>query len=184
MHQGSGSNGGKKGWLTDVLSIINILSIFFCRWYKTPDMGGEFAHVPVATDQSSTASIHLHNKHQRVPHQLLKQRGAQWKWLADMWKPNTAHFLSDHHRPRFHSAALLNCKKNNSSCHGCYLFVASLWEFLGMERWAPGSDVLFFKLIRNTVELIWKWSGIPLGLLVSLGVPVFLKRSVWFATWV
>lgn len=38
-----------------------------------------------------------------------------------MWKPNTAHFLSDHHRPRFHSAALLNCKKNNSSCHGCSL---------------------------------------------------------------
>lgn len=147
MHQRSGSNGYKKGWLTAVPSIINILGISSCSRYKTLDIGGGVCTCSCCNRPvfgCAHTSIQLHNKHNRVPHQLLKQRGAQWKWLDDMWKPNTPNFLSDHHRPRFHSAALLNCKKNNSSCHGCYLFVASLWELLEMEHWAPGSDVLFF----------------------------------------
>lgn len=79
-------------------------------------------------------SIHLHTKYHSVPHQLLKQLGAQWKWLVDMWKPNTAYFLSDHHRPRFHSAALLNCKKITAVAMAAPLFVASLWELLLTER--------------------------------------------------
>lgn len=109
-------------------------------------------------------SIRLHNKYHRVPNQLLKQLGAQWKWLVDMWKPNTAHFLSDHHRPRFHSAALLNCKKNNSSCHGCSL----VCSFPVGTPWNGTLSSRMWCLIPK-VNLIWKWWDKPLGLAVAVG---------------
>lgn len=60
MHPGSGSNGCNKGSLTDVLSITNISGIFSVadiQHYYILEV--EYAHVCVATAQSSTAPTHL-----------------------------------------------------------------------------------------------------------------------------
>lgn len=54
-------------------------------------------------------------------------------------------------------------RKITAVAMAAHLFVASLWELLGTECWAPGCDVL--TLI--SVNLIWKCLNIPLVVVVG-----------------
>lgn len=68
---------------------------------------------------------------------LLSQLGAQWERFVDIWKPDTACFLSDHHKPTLPSATR---RKKTAVAMAADLFVTSLWEHLGMTHIASGSD--------------------------------------------